>query len=87
MYFDASARHCGKIHTVQIVKETARPILADHPADFAHQTVRLFWSLEERNRIGAGARKLVEENFSWTAMARTFEECLERLNHRKAVGV
>ena len=54
-------------------------VLADSPQNFANEVCRLLSSQEERTRIGHGARKLVEEKYSWTAVAKNVEKVLSSI--------
>ena len=51
-------------------------VLADEPSRFADEVCRLLDSPEERKRIGDAARRLVEENYSWAAVARHVDSVL-----------
>jgi glycosyltransferase involved in cell wall biosynthesis len=51
-------------------------VLADEPSHFADEVCRLLDSQEERNRIGNAARRLVEEKYSWAAVARNMDSVL-----------
>jgi len=51
-------------------------ILADEPAHFADEVYRLLGSPAERKRIGDAARRIVEEKYSWAAVARHVESVL-----------
>ena len=53
-------------------------ILADTPEEFATQVIRLLKNSAERQFIGNAARKLVEENYSWAAVVRSFDEVLRK---------
>jgi polysaccharide biosynthesis protein PslH len=52
--------------------------LADSPEDFAKYVILLLRDETLRERLGAAARSLVENNFSWSSVAREFEAVLER---------
>ncbi len=54
-------------------------VLADSPQNFADEVCRMLSSQEERTRIGHGARKLVEEKYSWTAVAKDVEKVLSSI--------
>jgi sugar transferase (PEP-CTERM/EpsH1 system associated) len=54
-------------------------VIADEPARFAQAVVQLIRDPEARRRIEAAARQLVVERYDWSAVARDFEEALERL--------
>jgi glycosyltransferase involved in cell wall biosynthesis len=51
-------------------------ILADEPQQFAESVCRLLASPEERSQIGNAARRLVEEKYSWVAVAKHVESVL-----------
>ncbi len=51
-------------------------VLADEPKHFADAVCRLLGSPEERKLIGDAARRLVEEKYSWGAVARHVESVL-----------
>jgi glycosyltransferase involved in cell wall biosynthesis len=53
-------------------------ILADDPADFARQVVQLLRDPLRRTELGGAARKLVERNYSWSAVGATFDEILQK---------
>ncbi|MCU0489853.1 MAG: glycosyltransferase family 4 protein [Anaerolineales bacterium] len=44
-------------------------LIADQPAEFARQTVRLLAEPELRNRLGQAGRRLVERQYSWGKIA------------------
>jgi glycosyltransferase involved in cell wall biosynthesis len=48
-------------------------VRADEPGDFARAVVSLLGDAEYRKRLGSAGRKLVEERYSWTTVARDFE--------------
>jgi len=52
-------------------------LLVDEPADFARQVVQLLRDPEGRARLGRTARRLVEENYGWPAVAAHFERIVE----------
>lgn len=54
-------------------------ILADEPQRFAADVCRLLASSEERKRIGDAARNLVENKYSWAAVAKHVESVLRTL--------
>ena len=51
-------------------------VLADEPDQFANEVCRLLESASERKRIGAAARTLVEEKYSWEVVANQVESVL-----------
>ncbi len=54
-------------------------VIADTPQDFAHAVVSLLCQPDERNRLGASARRLVEQKYSWAVVANLFERMLCRV--------
>ena len=58
------------------VNSGADIVLADQPNHFADAVCRLLGSPEERKLIGDAARRLVEEKYSWGAVARHVESVL-----------
>jgi polysaccharide biosynthesis protein PslH len=54
-------------------------VIADDPARFAGEIVRLVRDTERRQRIEWEARRLVVEKYDWSAVAQDFEEALARL--------
>jgi polysaccharide biosynthesis protein PslH len=52
-------------------------VLADSPNDFANSVISLFRNSKERLRLGAAARVLVEENYSWKKIAQDFANTLQ----------
>jgi polysaccharide biosynthesis protein PslH len=52
-------------------------ILADDPAQFASDVIRLLTSRAERRRIGDAARALVVEHYTWDVAARRFSDICE----------
>jgi len=53
-------------------------ILADTPEEFSAEVTRLLREDAARQTIGRAARKLVEENYSWAAVVRSFDEVLQK---------
>jgi sugar transferase (PEP-CTERM/EpsH1 system associated) len=51
-------------------------ILADNPSDFARQVIQLLRDPERRAQLGRAARKLVEENYGWPAVAAYFDRIM-----------
>jgi glycosyltransferase involved in cell wall biosynthesis len=51
-------------------------LLADTPQDFANSVVSLLHDPEERKRMGASARVLVQEKYSWPKIAESFARAL-----------
>lgn len=54
-------------------------VLADQPDDLARQVIRLLQNAPERQALGHAARKLVEENFSWTSVGKHLSDVMERV--------
>ena len=52
-------------------------VIADEPKHFATEVCGLLDAPEERKRIGDAARKLVEENYSWSAVTLQVEKVLQ----------
>ena len=52
-------------------------LIADNPAEFARQTVRLLRDGELRQRLAENGRRLVERSYSWTEIGRQFNALLE----------
>ena len=60
--------------------ESGRHFLAaDTPHDFAHAVIRLLRDPARRQALGDAGRALVEENYSWTTVARQFEARCEEV--------
>jgi len=57
-------------------------LLADDPASFAEKTLWLLRDGSERARIGRAARLLVERNYSWATVSRSFAQVLESVVER-----
>lgn len=60
------------------VEQGKNIILADAPAEFAQQVVRLLNDASERSMLGSASRLLVEQNYSWSAITAQFEAALAR---------
>ncbi|HTQ57226.1 MAG TPA: glycosyltransferase [Bryobacteraceae bacterium] len=54
-------------------------ILADDPADFARQVAGLLADPRRRAELGCAARRLVEQNYSWTSVAAAFDAIIQRV--------
>jgi polysaccharide biosynthesis protein PslH len=52
-------------------------LIADSPGTFADGVVRLFRSEEERTRVGEAGRRLVAEQYDWSAVFGHLEQALE----------
>ena len=61
------------------VQHNENIVLAEEPADFARQVVRLLKDRTERDRIGRAARLLVEQNYSWRSVAGVFDVVFDRV--------
>ena len=54
-------------------------ILADTPNDFAQAVISLLRDPRRRQQLGAAARTLVQENYSWTMVANDFASTLQEV--------
>ena len=54
-------------------------VIADDPAGFADAVVRLIRNDRERQGLEAAARRLVVEQYDWSAVAHDFEDALNRI--------
>ena len=54
-------------------------LLADTPNDFAASVISLLRDSNQRRRLGAAARRLVDENYSWRTVADSFSRVLQDL--------
>jgi glycosyltransferase involved in cell wall biosynthesis len=52
-------------------------MIADTPEEFSARTIELLLEPEKRLRLGSAARKLVEHNFSWSAVTRVLMEKIQ----------
>jgi sugar transferase (PEP-CTERM/EpsH1 system associated) len=59
------------------VEPGADLVIADAPGSFADAVVRLFRSAEERTRIGEAGRRLVMQQYDWSAVFGHLEQALE----------
>jgi polysaccharide biosynthesis protein PslH len=59
------------------VKSGAHLLLADEPSTFAASTLRLLGDPALRAELGQAARRLVEQNYSWTTVSGGFAQVLE----------
>jgi|SRR5579859_608339 len=64
------------------VKGGEHILLADNPARFAECTVRLLTNAPQRLKLGQAARHLVEENYSWDTVSRSFAQVLQNVVER-----
>jgi sugar transferase (PEP-CTERM/EpsH1 system associated) len=58
-------------------------LIADDPANFAESTLRLLGNASQRAQIGRAARHLVEENYSWATVSKSFAQALENVAKRR----
>jgi glycosyltransferase involved in cell wall biosynthesis len=61
-------------------------LIADSPSEFARQVVRVLRDEQLRRRLGAAARAMVEERFSWQRVADEFEDILLRATRGAAAA-
>ena len=54
-------------------------VLADSPNDFAQAVISLLRDPRRRQQLGAAARTLVQENYSWTIVANDFASTLQEV--------
>jgi glycosyltransferase involved in cell wall biosynthesis len=54
-------------------------VLSDEPVEFAREVVRLLRSREARGKLGAAARRLVVDNYTWDVAAQRFSEICENV--------
>ena len=64
------------------VKNGEHLLLADDPASFAESTLRLLGNASQRTEVGQAARRLVEENYSWATVSKSFAQVLENVVRR-----
>jgi glycosyltransferase involved in cell wall biosynthesis len=53
-------------------------VQADDPIDFARNVIWLLGDPDRRKALGAAGRRLVEERYSWSQVAREFETLCEK---------
>jgi glycosyltransferase involved in cell wall biosynthesis len=58
-------------------------LAADHPADFAAAILRLLRDPTERARLGANARALVLERYTWERVGRTWVQLVSDVVERR----
>jgi polysaccharide biosynthesis protein PslH len=61
------------------VKNDEHLVIADGPAKFAENTLRLLSAPPLRAQIGQAARELVEMNYSWNTVSQAFTDVLENV--------
>jgi glycosyltransferase involved in cell wall biosynthesis len=59
------------------VQDGENILLADTPKHFAESVVSLLRNSDQRRRLGAAARRLVQENYSWPKVAESFSRVLQ----------
>jgi glycosyltransferase involved in cell wall biosynthesis len=57
---------------------------ADHPADFARDVIALLRDPHRRRGLGIAGRRLVQERYSWSQVAREFESICEEGRRKHA---
>jgi sugar transferase (PEP-CTERM/EpsH1 system associated) len=68
------------------VKNGEHLLLADQPAKFAENTLRLLGNAAQRAQIGQAARRLVEQNYGWATASAGFAHVLEEVVQRARQG-
>jgi sugar transferase (PEP-CTERM/EpsH1 system associated) len=68
------------------VRSGGNILMADSPQDFADSVTSLLRDPEERLRLGAAARNLVQEQYSWSKVADTFARTLQDVISRRTPG-
>lgn len=61
-------------------------LLADEPEQFARETIRVLRDRSLQGQLGAAARKLVEENYSWASVADVCDRVLHRVVTHASAG-
>jgi polysaccharide biosynthesis protein PslH len=61
-------------------------VLADTPNDFAQAVISLLRDSRRRQQLGAAARTLVQENYSWTIVANDFASTLQAVIISSSAG-
>jgi len=64
------------------IKNGEHLLLADDPTSFAESTIWLLGNASQRAQIGQAARHLVEENYSWVTVSKSFAQVLEHVVKR-----
>jgi sugar transferase (PEP-CTERM/EpsH1 system associated) len=65
------------------VRNREHLVVADTPSDFAKETLSLLTDRSTRATLGANARKLVEEQYSWDSIAKTVNQLLTNIVSEK----
>jgi sugar transferase (PEP-CTERM/EpsH1 system associated) len=60
------------------VKTGENILLADAPKDFAESVIALLRDSKRRQQLGSAARTLVQENYSWSKVAESFANILQK---------
>jgi sugar transferase (PEP-CTERM/EpsH1 system associated) len=60
------------------VTDGANILLEDSPRNFSEAVLNLLGDCERRNKVGREARRLVEEKYSWRAVAAEFESAMRK---------
>jgi glycosyltransferase involved in cell wall biosynthesis len=58
-------------------------LIADQPAEFAAQVVRLLRDAALRRRLGEAGRRLVKATYDWPIVAGSFREFLMQLKEQR----
>ena len=61
------------------VRSDENILLADTPDDFAESVISLLRDAKRRQQLGTAARRLVQENYSWTKVADDFARTLQEV--------
>ena len=61
------------------VRSAENIVLADTPNDFAQAVISLLRDPGRRQQLGAAARSLVQDNYSWTIVAKGFASTLQEV--------
>jgi sugar transferase (PEP-CTERM/EpsH1 system associated) len=64
------------------VRDGENIVLADTPGDFAASVISLLHDSNQRRRLGASARALVQEKYSWPRVAESFAQALQDVINR-----
>ncbi len=64
-------------------KDGEHLLLRDDPRSFADAVISFLESSELRGILGANARKLAEEKYSWQSIAKQFNSVYEEVTHRE----
>jgi polysaccharide biosynthesis protein PslH len=68
------------------VRSGGNILLADSPQEFADSVTSVLRDPKERLRLGAAARTLVQEQYSWSKVAETFSRTLQDVVSRHTLG-